>query len=87
MDSKSGLGPAGDREMCAFKLGCLPCFFGFLRSFWRIFNHPRVECALMHDTCVLKFLRSEVHKRCEILSHTSVFKFKFSPQNLIVPKF
>ena len=37
------------------------------------FNRLRAECALMHDTCVIKYLRSEVHKRREILSHTSVF--------------
>ena len=37
MDSKSGLGPAGDREMCAFKFSLLTVLLWFLRSFWRIF--------------------------------------------------
>ena len=57
MDGKSGFRPAGDREMYAFKFSLLRACLRFLRSFWRIFNHPRVECALMHDTCVLKFLK------------------------------
>ena len=29
MDSKSGLGSMGDREICAFKFSPLPCFFEF----------------------------------------------------------
>ncbi len=29
MDGKSGLGAAGDREMYALNLACLPCLFGF----------------------------------------------------------
>lgn len=48
--------------MHALNLACLPCFFEFLRSFWRILIAR-----------VLKYLRSEVHKRREILSHTLVF--------------
>ena len=73
MDGKSGLGPAGDRECTPLNLACLPCFFGFSAFILADFNRPRAECALMHDTCVLKYLRSEVHKCREILSHTSVF--------------
>ncbi|MBS6153663.1 MAG: hypothetical protein KH703_09805 [Campylobacter gracilis] len=37
MDSKSGLGPAGNREMCAFKFSLLTVLaWVFLHSFWRI---------------------------------------------------
>lgn len=73
MDSKSGLGAAGDREMRAFKFSLLTVLAWFLRSL-ADFNRSRAECALMHDTCVFKEPRSDrAHKRREILSHTSVF--------------
>ena len=73
MDSKSGLRAAGDREMCAFKFSPLTVLAWAFSFILADFNRLRAECALMHDTCVLKYLRSEVHKRREILSHTSVF--------------
>ncbi len=37
MDSKSGFGSIGGVTKCApLNLACLPCFFEFLRLFWRI---------------------------------------------------
>ena len=72
MDSKSGLEPAGDREerLKFSLLAALAWVFAFILA---NFNRLHAECALVRDTCVLKYLRSEVHKRREILSHTSVF--------------
>ena len=62
--------------MYALNLARLPCLLGLFAFILADFNRPRAKCALMHDTCVLKYLRSEMHKHREILSHTSVFKFK-----------
>ena len=59
--------------MHALNLVYLPCLLGLFAFILADFNRPRAEYALMHDTCVLKYLRSKVHKRREILSHTSVF--------------
>ena len=76
MDSKSGLGSAGDREMCAFNLARYRASLSFLRSFWRILivRVPNVRsCTILacFNTC-----DRIVQKRREILSHTSVFKFE-----------
>lgn len=59
MDGKSGLGPAGDREMCAFKFRLLTVLLWFFAFILTDFNRPRAECALMHDTCVFKEPRSD----------------------------
>lgn len=59
MDSKSGFGAAGDREMCAFKFSLLTVLLWFFAFILADFNRPRAECALMHDTCVLQYLRSD----------------------------
>jgi len=75
MDSQSRLGPR-ERSRRALNLACLPCSFGFFCVHFSGFYRPRAECALMHDTRVFKRLRSEVHKRREILSRISVSKFK-----------
>ena len=58
MDGKSGLRAAGDREMRAFKFGLLIVLLWVFAFILADFNRLRVECALMHDTCVLKYLRS-----------------------------
>lgn len=58
--------------MHAFKFSLLAVLvWVFLR-----FNRPHAECAPIMRYCALKYLRSEMHKHREILSHTSVFKFK-----------
>ena len=68
MDSKSELGAAGDCEMYAFKFSLLTVLLWVFAFILADFNRPRAECALMHDTC-----DRIVHKRREILSHTSAF--------------
>lgn len=70
---KAGLGPREIVKWASLNLARLPCLLGLFVFILADFNRPRAECALMCDTCVLKYLRSEVHKRREILSHTSVF--------------
>ncbi|UEB44753.1 hypothetical protein [Campylobacter gracilis] len=77
MDSKSGFGLAGNREMCAFKFSLLTVLaWVFLHSFWRILivrvsNARSCTIPACFNTC-----DRLAHKRREILSHTSVFKFK-----------
>lgn len=73
MDSKSGFGPAEDREMCAFKFSLLTVLLWFLRSFWRILivRVPNARsCTIPACSNICDRI---VHKRREILSHTSVF--------------
>lgn len=59
MDSKSELGAAGDCEMYAFKFSLLTVLLWVFAFLLVDFNRPRAECALMHDTCALKELRSD----------------------------
>ncbi len=59
MDGKSGFRPAGDCEMYAFKFSLLTVLLWVFAFILANFNHPRAECALMHDTCVFKRLRSD----------------------------
>ena len=59
MDSKSELGAAGDCEMYAFKFSLLTVLAWAFCVHFGGFYRPRAECALMHDTCVLKYLRSD----------------------------
>lgn len=88
MDGKSGLGAAGNREMCAFKFSLLTVlawvFFAFILA---DFNRPRVECALMHDTCVLNTCDRKSINAVKFYRILRFLNLKFSPQNLIAPKF
>ena len=59
MDSKSELGAAGDCEMYAFKFSLLAALAWVFAFILANFNRLHAECALMHDTCVLKELRSD----------------------------
>lgn len=59
MYGKNGLGPAGDREMRAFKFSPLTVLAWVFCVHFGGFYRLRAECALMHDTCVLQYLRSD----------------------------
>ena len=72
---------------CAFKFGLLTVLLWVFAFILADFNHPRAECALMHDTCVLKYLRSDSINAVKFYRILRFLNLKFSPQNLIVPKF
>ena len=85
MDSKSGFGAAGDREMCAFKFGLLTVLLWFLRSFWWILIVRTPNVRPLRDTCALKELRSDSINAAKFYLILRSLNLKFSPQNLIAP--
>ncbi|WP_299224110.1 hypothetical protein [uncultured Campylobacter sp.] len=83
MDGKSGFRPAGDRECTPLNLACLPCLFGFFCAL--IVRTPNVRplCdTARSNTCDRKCINTV--KFYLILRSLNL---KFSPQNLIAPKF
>ncbi|WP_297913693.1 hypothetical protein [uncultured Campylobacter sp.] len=83
MGGKSGLGAAGDREMCAFKFGLLTVLLWFLRSFWWILIVRTPNVRPLRDTCALKELRSDSINAVKFYRILRSLNLKFSPQNLI----
>ena len=57
--AKAGLDLREIAKCAPLNLARLPCFFGFFAFILADFNRLRAECALMHDTCVLQYLRSD----------------------------
>ena len=77
MDSKSGFGSIGGVTKCApLKFSLLTVLLWFLRSFWRILIVRAPNARSCTIPACLNACDRIVHKRREILSHTSVFKFK-----------
>ena len=72
--------------MCAFNLACLPCFFEFLRSFWRILR-LRTDARSYTIPACSKGCDRKCINAVEFYRILQFLNLKFSSQNLIVPKF
>ena len=83
MDGKSGFRPAGDREMYTFKFRLLAALAWSFCAL--IIRTPNVRP--LCDTCVLKELRSDSINAVKFYRILRSLNLKFSPQNLIAPKF
>jgi len=84
MDSKSGFGAAGDREMYAFKFSLLTVLLWFLRLFWRIL----IACVPNARSCTIPACFNTCDRKCiNAVKFYRILRFLFSLQNSIVPKF
>jgi len=81
MIARAGLDLREIAKYAPLNLACLPCLLGFFTFILADFNRPRAECALMHDTCVLKYLRSDSINAVKFYRILRSLNLKFSPQN------